>query len=300
MKPTLLVLAAGIGSRYGGLKQIDPVGVNGEAIIDYSVYDAIKAGFDKLVFVIRKEIEKDFKEFIGNKYENRIRVEYVYQELSNLPVGFTVPEGKKKPWGTGQAILTAKDVINAPFAVINGDDFYGADSYKILADYLGNIDPAGNDYAMVGYLLRNTLSENGSVSRGVCTINEKGFLHEVIELTKIEKAGAAAKAYLADGSILPLTGDEIVSLNMFGFTPALFAHLERLFIEFLKDRGTELKSEYFIPSVMDSLIRGGEASVKVLSSKDNWFGITYREDSEYVARNIKGLTEKGAYPVNLF
>jgi dTDP-glucose pyrophosphorylase len=299
MKPTLLVLAAGMGSRYGGLKQLDQVGPSGETIIDYSIYDAIRAGFGKIVFIIRKDIEAAFKESVGKRYEGKIAIEYAFQELNKLPAGFSVPPQRQKPWGTGHAVLCARDVIHEPFAVINADDFYGADGYRLLADYLNHAkDGAKADYCMCGFILRNTLSDNGTVSRGICKITN-GYLTSVTEMTKIERNGNAARN-IEDGAQCDLSGDEIASMNMWGFTPSLFEHLERLFIEFLQVSGQQEKSEFYIPSVADTLIKANKAEVKVMESRDSWFGITYREDKDNVVESIRTLVAKGVYPNKLF
>ena len=301
MKPTLLVLAAGMGSRYGGLKQLDQVGPSGETIIDYSIFDAIRAGFGKVVFIIRRDIEDAFKEAIGSRYEGKIKVEYAFQQLDALPEGFSVPEGREKPWGTGHAVYTARELINEPFAVINGDDFYGREGFQLLADYLSQAkDGDKADFSMCGFIMRNTLSDNGSVSRGVCEVDEKDNLTEVVEHTKIERNGNGAKSYLEDGSVVDFTGDEIVSMNMWGFTPSLFEHMHEMFVEFLKERGQEMKSEFFIPLVADTLIKQGKAEVKVMTSQDEWFGITYREDKPAVIESIKELVAQGVYPNKLF
>ena len=301
MKPTLLVLAAGMGSRYGGLKQLDQVGPSGETIIDYSIFDAIRAGFGKVVFIIRRDIEDAFKEAIGSRYEGKIKVEYAFQQLDALPKGFSVPEGREKPWGTGHAVYTARELINEPFAVINGDDFYGREGFQLLADYLSQAkDGDKADFSMCGFIMRNTLSDNGSVSRGVCEVDEKDNLTEVVEHTKIERNGNGAKSYLEDGSVVDFTGDEIVSMNMWGFTPSLFEHMHEMFVEFLKERGQEMKSEFFIPLVADTLIKQGKAEVKVMTSQDEWFGITYREDKPAVIESIKELVAQGVYPNKLF
>ena len=301
MKPTLLVLAAGMGSRYGGLKQLDQVGPSGETIIDYSIFDAIRAGFGKVVFIIRRDIEDAFKEAIGSRYEGKIKVEYAFQQLDALPEGFSVPEGREKPWGTGHAVYTARELINEPFAVINGDDFYGREGFQLLADYLSQAkDGDKADFSMCGFIMRNTLSDNGSVSRGVCEVDEKDNLTEVVEHTKIERNGNGAKSYLEDGSVVDFTGDEIVSMNMWGFTPSLFDHMQEMFVEFLKERGQEMKSEFFIPLVADTLIKQGKAEVKVMTSQDEWFGITYREDKPAVIESIKELVAQGVYPNKLF
>jgi hypothetical protein len=295
-KPILLVLAAGMGSRYGGLKQIDPVGAHGETIIDYSIYDAIRAGFGKIVFVIRHDIEEAFKKMVGSRFEKKIPVEYVFQELSQLPPGFSLPPNRTKPWGTGQAILLTANTIHDPFAAINADDFYGANSFRVLAEHLQS---GSADFAMVGFTLRNTLSEFGSVARGVCRTNSAGFLESVTELTKIERDGTGAKAAGADGKALPLTGDETVSMNMWGFTPALFGTLREGFVEFLKRQGREEKSEFYIPAAVNDIVRAGRARVKVLRSPDSWFGVTYREDRPFVVEGIRKLIVRGDYPEKL-
>ncbi len=301
MKPTLLVLAAGMGSRYGGLKQIDPIGPNNEIIIDYSIYDAIKAGFGKVVFVIRKDIEEMFKEHIGSRFEGVIKVEYAYQQLDDLPEGFSVPEGRTKPWGTGHAIYAARDIVKENFAVINADDFYGKSAYRLLAQKLNNTkDGDVADYSMVGFVLSNTLSENGFVSRGVCELGENNILATVVERTNIVKTEDGAQATLENGDKLSLTGNEVVSMNFWGFTPSLFTHLERMFIDFLKARGSELKSEFYIPTVVADLIKEGRATAEVLTSTDSWFGVTYPEDKENVVTNVRSLVENGTYPNKLF
>jgi dTDP-glucose pyrophosphorylase len=296
-KPTLLVMAAGMGSRYGGLKQIDPVGPNGETIIDYSIYDAMRAGFGKLVFIIRHDIEAQFREIIGGRFEKRIAVEYVFQELDKLPPGFTVPPGRTKPWGTTHAILMAADAVREPFAAINADDFYGAEGYRLLAQHFAS---GSRDYAMVGFILRNTLSDFGSVARGVCRVDGDGLLQTVAELTKIERDGDAAKNTDTAGQITRLTGDEAVSMNMWGFTPALFSQLQTGFAAFLKKSGMELKSENYIPSAVNELVVAGQARVKVLRTGDSWFGVTYREDRPRVVENIRQLIARGDYPEKLW
>ena len=296
-KPTLLILAAGMGSRYGGLKQIDPVGPAGETIIDYSIYDALRAGFGKLVFVIRKDIEQQFKEIIGARFEKRVAVEYVFQELDKLPPGFSRPAGRTKPWGTTHAILMAEQAIKEPFAAINADDFYGQQAYKLLANYLTS---GSSDYAMVGFILKNTLSDFGSVARGVSRTDAADYLTSVVEMMKIERDGAAAKNTNAEGNITRLTGDEAVSMNFWGFTPAVFPQLKTKFAEFLKKSGGELKSECYIPSTVNDLVVAGQAKVKVLRTNDSWFGVTYREDRPMVVESIRKLIARGDYPEKLW
>lgn len=296
-KPTLLVLAAGMGSRYGGLKQIDPVGPNGEAIIDYSIYDALRAGFGKLVFVIRRDIETPFKKTIGARFEKKISIEYVFQELDGLPPGFSVPLHRVKPWGSGQAILAAAEVIHEPFAAINADDFYGANSFRVLAKHLHS---GGSDYAMVGFILRNTLSEYGSVARGACRVGADGFLQSIAEIAKIEKDGDGAKYTDAAGVTHRLAGDETVSMNMWGFTPTLFGHLRRQFAAFLEKHGREEKSEFYIPAAVNELIAAKRERVKVLPTPDSWFGVTYREDRPRVIESVRNLVAHGDYPEKLW
>lgn len=296
-KPTLLVLAAGMGSRYGGLKQIEPVGPNGETIIDYSVFDAGRAGFGRLVFVIRRDIEQPFRETVGARFEGKIPVEYVFQELDQLPPGFAVPNDRAKPWGTGHAILAAAEAIHEPFGVINADDFYGPNSFRILAEYLKS---GSGGHAMVGFILRNTLSDFGGVSRGVCAVDAGGYLKTVTELTKIEKDGRAAKFTGADGAVAPLTGDEIVSLNLWGFMPELFEQLRRQFVEFLKQHGGEKTSEFYIPAVVNRLVASGEGRCRVLQTPDSWFGVTYREDRAAVSAGIARLIAGKVYPQSLW
>ena len=301
MKPTLLVMAAGMGSRYGGLKQIDPVGPNGEIILEYSIYDAIRAGFGKVVFVIRRDFEELFKEAIGNKFTGKIAVEYCFQDMATGIGSHKIPEGRTKPWGTGHAILMAKDLIKEPFAAINADDFYGRQSYKLIADYLSRPDASAKDYTMCGFELRNTLSENGSVARGVCMTGANGMLTTVVERTNIEKDGqGGAKFTDADGTIYSLSGHEIVSMNMWGFQPSIFAHLERMFKTFLAEKGNEIKSEFYIPFVVDALVKEGSATVKVLPTPDSWFGVTYPGDKPMTIASIQALVTKGEYPANLW
>ena len=300
MKPVLLVLAAGMGSRYGGLKQLDPVGPSGETIMDYSVFDAIRAGFGKVVFVIRRDIEEQFREQIGSRYEGKIEIDYAYQELDKLPNGYTVPEGRTKPWGTGHAALCAADKVDAPFAVINADDFYGSNSFKLLADYFSKACLESSDYAMCGFILRQTLSDHGSVARGVCSVDSSGNLSGVEELTKIEKDGNGAINVNPDGTQMALTGDEVVSMNYWGFTPTIFEHLERLFKAFLDEHIAKEKSEFYLPFAVNDLISADISKVKVLKTPDSWFGVTYRPDREKVVSGIQALVESGMYPDKLF
>ena len=301
MKPTLLVLAAGMGSRYGGLKQVDPVGPSNEAIIDYSVFDAIRAGFGKIVFVIRKDIEDVFKEKISAKFADKIQVEYAFQQVEAfLPEKFPIPEGRTKPWGTGHAVLVAKDLIKEPFAVINADDFYGKESFELLGKYLSNAkDAQFADFSMVGFPLSNTLSEFGSVSRGVCDFDSNDNLKTITEKTSIEKNGNNG-VYIENGEKIDLPGGTTVSMNMLGFTPVLFEHLEKMFFEFLKEQGDQVKSEFYIPSVVSDLISANIAKVKVLQTKSKWFGVTYQEDKPFVIDAVKKLVENGDYPTPLF
>ena len=300
MKPTLVVMAAGVGSRYGGLKQIEPVGPSGEIIIDYSVYDAILAGFGKVVFIIRRDIEQDFKSAIGSHFEGRIPLEYVYQELNKLPAGFQSPAERKKPWGTGHAILCCKDAVKEPFAVINADDFYGQDSYAIIRRYLEALKVSDTNYCMVGYAIKNTLSDHGAVTRGMCEMDSKSMLKSVVERFKIEKTATGARFADEKNEWQPLTGDEIASMNMFGFSPAFFKELERMFPEFLKANMENLKSEFLLPSLVDRLIREGRCTMKVLRTSERWFGVTYKEDKPEVVANVRKLVDAGKYPVKLW
>lgn len=295
--PTLLVLAAGMGSRYGGLKQLDPVGPHDETIMDYSIFDAQRAGFGKIVFVIRKDFEDAFKRQIATHFEKRIAVDYVFQEVGKLIPGFTVPEGRTKPWGTTHAILMAASAIHEPFGVINADDFYGAGSFRVLAQHL---QTGTSDYAMVGFVLRNTLSEFGTVARGVCHLGENGYLKDITELKSIEREGARITDIDSEGQETVLNGGEIVSMNMWGFTPQIFGQLHDQFQRFLKRYGNDLKAECYIPSTINTLIQAGLGRVKVLRSGDAWFGVTYREDHPRVVQSILRLVEGGTYPRKLW
>lgn len=299
MKPTLLILAAGMGSRFGGLKQVEPVGPNGEAIIDYSIYDAIKAGFGKVVFVIRESFADAFKEKFDAILKGKVEVEYVYQELQNLPEGFTVPDGREKPWGTAHAILVAKNVIKEPFCALNADDFYGFNAYRVMAEFLtASENPA--EYSMVGYKLKHTLSDYGSVSRGICQVDENDFLQKIVETTKILKKEDRVISIEPDGSEKELTGEESASMNIWGFKPSVFPILEEKFIDFLKEKGRELKSEIYIPSVVFEMIQDQKAMVKVLKADSPWFGVTYKEDKPRVVARLEKLIEAGDYPQKLF
>ena len=300
MKKTLVVLAAGIGSRYGGLKQMDPVGPSGEFILDYSVYDAIKAGFNKIVFVISKNIENDFKETIGKRISTQIEVDYVIQSLTDLPTDFIVPTDRTKPWGTGHAVFACRNAVSEPFAVINGDDFYGQESYKLLAD---SLEASANDpsiFAMVGYKLSNTVSEHGSVARGICSTNENSKLTTVVERTHIEAVDGNIRFKDDNDSWHDLSGDELASMNLWGFKPSLFATLETEFLTFLKKSGNELKSEFFMPSVVNTLITENKISVDVLATSSPWFGVTYAADKPIVVAKIQKLIEDGVYPASLW
>lgn len=302
MKPTLFVLAAGMGSRYGGLKQLDPIGPSGETIMDYSIYDAIRAGFGKIVFVIRRDFQKDFEDKILSKYTGHIPVETVFQSVDALPEGFTAPADRVKPWGTGQAILMGAPVINEPFAVINADDFYGEDAFRVLAKELTGIssDEKGR-YSMVGFRLGNTLTENGTVSRGICRTDSNDNLTSVVERTSI--------GYNKDGEIVyteddrtehPLSADDKVSMNFWGFTPDLFPRLKEQFRDFLEKNIDKPKSEFYIPTVVQNLIDGGVAEVKVLPTTSRWFGVTYSEDRPKVVAQLARLVKEGKYPTPLF
>lgn len=299
-KTALVIMAAGLGSRFGGIKQLEPVGVSGEIIMDYSIYDAIKAGFDKIIFIIRRDLEKDFKEVIGNRIAEKIEVEYAYQEMADLPEGFRVPEGRTKPWGTGQAVLSCKDIIREPFAVINADDYYGREAFEKVHDYLVQTEEKSSAYCMAGFVLGNTLSENGTVTRGVCHVDEEGFLVDIKETRSIGKKGGGAVAREDSGEEILLDLNSPVSMNMWGFTPELLPRLQDGFVEFLKAEGQELKSEYLLPEEVGRLIQKGQATVKVLSTEDKWFGVTYKEDKQIVMDSIRELVEKGIYPERLF
>ena len=299
---TLVILAAGMGSRYGGLKQLDPMTENGEFIIDFSVYDAILAGFDKVVFIIKKENLDDFEETIGSRVRKHIAVEYAFQDLNDIPEGFTVPEGRTKPWGTTHALLATRDIVKDNFAVINADDFYGRDMFMKIADHLKTAKETDgvNHSCMVGYILKNTLTANGTVSRGVCVADENGMLEDIVERTKIKMDGDMA-AYLDGEDWVRIPYDSLVSMNCWGFTPGVYKHLEASFLRFMQgEGGKELKSECFLPMTVREMIGEGSCDVKVYSSTATWYGVTYKEDKEYVKASIGKLIEDGTYPSKLW
>ena len=303
-KPVLVIMAAGMGSRYGGLKQIDPVDEQGHIIMDSSIYDAKRAGFEKVIFIIKKENEADFKEAIGNRIEKVIEVEYAFQNLQNIPDGFEVPEERVKPWGTAHAVLSCKDLIDGPFAVINADDYYGRDAFQKIYDYLStHEDDEKYRYTMVGYQLENTLTENGHVARGVCQMNEAGELVSVTERTRIEKKDGGA-AFTEDDGVTwtTLPTDAIVSMNMWGFTASFLKEIENGFASFLEEglKKNPLKCEYFLPTVVSNLLSAEKATVAVLTSADKWYGVTYKEDKPVVVNAIKGFKENGLYPKELW
>lgn len=300
MKPTLFILAAGMGSRYGNLKQIDGLGPNGETIMDYSIYDALHAGFGKVVFVIRKSFDKDFREKVVSKYENHIPTEVVYQELESLPSGFELNPKREKPWGTNHAVLMGKSVIKEPFAVINADDFYGRESFKILADKLNDMVGQENHYCMVGYRICNTLSESGAVARGICEKDEKDFLTSVVERTHIERVDGIIKYKDAEDYWYPIAENTPVSMNMWGFTPDYFEHSEKYFEKFLELNQDNLKAEYFIPLMVDHLITNNISDVKVLDTPSKWFGVTYANDRPSVVDKLQKLVDAGEYPTPLW
>ncbi|MBQ6829746.1 MAG: NTP transferase domain-containing protein [Clostridia bacterium] len=299
-KPTLVIMAAGMGSRFGGLKQLTPVGPNGQKIIDYSIYDAVLSGFGKVVFVIKHAIEKDFKELVGNHVAQSVPVEYVYQELDRLPEGYTVPEGREKPFGTGHAILCCRGVVNEPFMVINADDFYGRETYRILADFLAQPQPTDKmQFAMAGYILENTLTENGYVSRGICSTDENGRLTDLVERTRIELVDGKAQ-FSEDGgqTYEPLPAGCAVSMNAWAFPATMLDHLEALFREFLDTtvKANPLKAEFYLPFAVNSMMAAGKAETTVLRTGEKWYGMTYAEDKEDVMNAIAAKTANGEYP----
>ncbi len=301
---TLVIMAAGIGSRFGGgIKQLEPVGPNGEIIMDYSIHDALEAGFNDIVFIIRKDLEKDFREVIGDRIAQKAKVSYAFQEMDDLPEGFQKPEGRKKPWGTGQAILVCKNIIKNPFAVINADDYYGKEAFVKVHDYLVQEREKSEklDFCMAGFILSNTLSENGGVTRGVCQVDENGMLEGVIETHDITKGEEGARVPEGNGGYRTINGNSHVSMNMWGFTPEILDELEKGFSVFLESlTSDDIKSEYLLPTIVDQLIQGGKAQVKVLETKDRWFGVTYKEDKQVVVDSFRRLIEEGVYRSPLF
>jgi hypothetical protein len=300
MKPTLLVLAAGMGSRYGGLKQLDGLGPNGETIMDYSIFDAIRGGFGKVVFVIRKDFENDFRTKILSKYENHIPVEIVFQSVDTLPEGFACPPERTKPWGTNHAVLMAKGVINEPFLVVNADDFYGRDSYAVVGRELNEAYGKHNEYCMVGFRVGNTLSESGAVARGVCETDTNGYLNGVVERTAIERIDGVIQFADEYGKTVTLDDNVPVSMNMWGFTPDYFDFSEEFFKQFLRDNIDNYKSEFFIPLMVNELVTNGKARVKVLDTASKWFGVTYSADRQGVVDKIQALVDAGEYPAKLW
>ncbi|MGL5435063.1 MAG: nucleotidyltransferase family protein [Lachnospiraceae bacterium] len=302
---TLVVMAAGIGSRFGGgIKQLEPVGPNGEIIMDYSIHDALDAGFNKVVFIIRKSLEKDFKEIIGNRIEKLVKVVYAYQELDNLPQGYQVTDGRNKPWGTGHAVLSIKGLVNEPFLVINADDYYGKEGFRKIHDYMVNeMDTEADvyDMCMGGFILANTLSENGAVTRGVCQVNTDGTLKEVVETYDIEQKGNGLFASDEQGNPVLVIADQHVSMNMWGLPPSFINELEQGFLEFLDNiKAGDIKAEYLLPKIIDNLIQAKKGQVKVLETRDKWFGVTYKEDKEAVVAAIGKLIAAGVYKENLY
>ena len=303
-KPVLIVMAAGMGSRYGGLKQIDPIGPDGEVILDYSVYDAMRAGFEEVVFIIKHAIEKDFKEVVGNRLEKQLKVHYAFQELDDLPEGYTVPEGRVKPWGTSHAIRAARAIVDGPFAVINADDYYGPEAFREIYQYLSTTqDDDKYRYAMVGYLVKNTVTEAGSVARGVCEYDADNYLTTVVERTKLVKDGENARFTEDDGaSWTSIPGDTLVSMNFWGFSSSILKEIDARFPAFLDKALAEnpLKGEFLLPNTVNELLQAQKASVKVLYSHDKWYGVTYHEDREGVAAAMRRKHEEGLYPTPLW
>jgi len=301
MKPTLVVLAAGIGSRYGSLKQMDSFGPAGETIIEFSVYDALLSGFERIVFVISRAMEKDFSESFVKRFPAHVAIDYVIQEMEDLPEGFHVPEGRAKPWGTAHAVMAARHVVKEPFAIINGDDFYGRTSFQLVSDFLSQVGANENHFCMAGYSIRQTLSEHGTVSRGLCEVDENLFVTSIIERTKIGFTPSKEIAYQDEtGQQVLVEGDPFVSMNIFGFTPAFFHWLQEYFVIFLRETGPDLKSEYFLPYILNKLIKEKKVTLKVLPTPEKWFGVTYKEDKPFVTQMLKELTSRGVYPSPLW
>ena len=299
IKPTLVILAAGMGSRYGGLKQIDSFTPQGDTIIDFSLYDAVQAGFGKVVFIIRKSFEKEFKAIYNKKLAGKVTIEYVFQELENVPEKYLNPK-RVKPWGTGHALLMTKDIVKENFAIINADDFYSKQAFEVIAEQLRNTDKNSYDFSMVGYSLKNTVSDNGYVSRGECTVNEKGFLTDVTERVRIEKIDGALKSEDENGKMIPIDEQTTVSMNFWGFTPKCFEFGDKLFSEFLEKNTENLKAEFYLPTIVNKMLATKKVSVKVLESWSKWFGVTYSEDKETAQKEIRKLKDSGVYPTKLW
>ena len=293
-------MAAGMGSRYGSLKQVDSFGPSGETIMDYSVYDAIRAGFGQVVFVIRRSMEEEFKQTVLTRFEGKIDLDYVFQELDQVPSGVGVPKEREKPWGTGHAVMVAAARVKTPFAVINADDYYGAQSFQRTADYLTSLNPDSTDYCLLGYQLSKTLSAHGYVSRGVCQTDDEGYLQQVTERTRIYRTDEGHIVYEEGDQRVALTGQETVSMNLMGFAPSAFPYFEKYFVDFIRERGHELKSEFYLPFVMNEMIQQGVARVKVIPTPDQWFGVTYHEDKAVAQDNLKSLVQQGVYPERLW
>ncbi len=301
MKPSLLFLAAGIGSRYGGLKQIDAFGPSGEMLIDYSIYDAIRAGFQKAIFVISKSIEKDFNEFFAKKFQDKMEMSYVLQKLEDVPEGIQVPPNREKPWGTTHAVLAAASKINEPFVVLNADDFYGRGTFQDIFSFLSSLNEGDrNTYCIVGFRLSKTLSEHGHVARAICDLDENGYLKNIVERTHVKKIDENIVYQDEEGRLIEIEGDPVVSLNMMGFTSSVFSHLQIYFEKFIREQSQNLKAELYLPNVVNDIIKCHAARVKILRTDEDWFGVTHKEDKAKVTRKIEELVEKGIYPKNLW
>jgi len=300
MKPGLLILAAGIGSRYGSLKQMDKFGPSGESLIDYSIFDALKAGFQKATFIINKSMEKEFQEILVKRFQEKIEVHYVFQEIEDVPEGIQFTPQREKPWGTAQAVLMAAPIIKESFAVINADDFYGTNSFRIIFSYLSSLEKEDKNYCLVGFRLSKTLSEHGHVARAICELDEEGYLKSIVERTRILKIEGKIVYQDEKNNLIPIQGDPIVSTNFMGFTPSVFSHLDFYFDKFIREHNQDPKAELFLPEVLNEIISRNKARVKVLSSDEQWFGVTYKEDKASVAQNIQELVHRGVYPANLW